>query len=199
MSATVKQLELGPMANFTYIICDAISKQCACIDPGWEADKIISETKGLTISHILLTHAHFDHSNNASTLAKKTGAKIYVHRNEASKGAETFVDDDKIMIGNICITCIHTPGHTEGSTCFLLDEMIFTGDTLFVDGIGRTDLEGSDPEKMFKSLQKLAKLPDGTVIYPGHNYGNEPASTIGEQKKRNHYMQFKNAGDFLRL
>lgn len=200
----IKQLELGPMANFTYLVGDHASKSVAVVDPGWEKDEIISEAKkaGLKITHILLTHTHPDHANCAASLAKKTGASIYVHYSEAGgigDGVIKTEEGTKIKVGSLEITCLHTPGHTPGSQCFLAGQAIFAGDTLFVDGIGRTDLEGSDPEEMFKSLQKLAALPDGVIIYPGHNYGVEPVSTIGEQKKRNPYLKYKSVSGFLRI
>lgn len=200
----IKQLELGPMGNFTYLLGDGHSKTCAIIDPGWEIEEIMKKAQdaGISITHILLTHAHFDHANGVKQLAKKTGAKVFVHKFESAdvnvENKEIFIDGDKIKIGGLEVSCIHTPGHTKGSTCFLIDKIIFTGDTLFVDGIGRTDLEDSDPEEMFKSLERLSRLSDGIVVYSGHNYGGEPVSTIGEQKRRNPYMRCKNMGDFLR-
>lgn len=198
----IKQLELGPMANFIYLAGDPTTKAATVIDAGWGADDIIAEAKkaGLTITHILLTHTHFDHSTAAKALAKKTGAKIYTHRLECGdeEGIIPFADGNMINVGNLVIKCLHTPGHTPGSSCFLTDNVIFTGDTLFVDGIGRTDLDGSDPEEMFKSLNILSELPDRTIVYPGHNYGGEPVSTIGEQKRRNPYLKCKNVGEFLK-
>ena len=198
----IKQLELGPMANFIYLAGDPTTKAAAVIDAGWGADDIIAEAKkaGLTITHILLTHTHFDHSTAAKALAKKTGAKIYTHRLECGdeEGVIPFADGNMINVGNLVLKCLHTLGHTPVSSCFLTDNVIFTGDTLFVDGIGRTDLDGSDPEEMFKSLKILSELPDRTIVYPGHNYGGEPVSTIGEQKRRNPYLKCKNVGEFLR-
>jgi glyoxylase-like metal-dependent hydrolase (beta-lactamase superfamily II) len=197
----IKQLELGPMANFVYLVGDPKTMSCAVIDPGWGAGDIMEEAKraGLNITHILLTHTHFDHSSAAKTLAKKTGARLFIHRLECkAEGGETpFADGDTINVGELVIKCLHTPGHTPGSSCFLAGDTAFTGDTLFIDGIGRTDLEGSDPEDMFRSLKRLSELPPATVIYPGHNYGGEPVSTIGEQKRRNPYLQCRNTGEFL--
>lgn len=190
------------MANFIYLIGDPATKACAVIDAGWGANEIIAEAKkaGLTITHILLTHTHFDHSNAAKGLAKKTGAKIYVHRLECGdeEGFVPFADGNTINVGGLVIKCLHTPGHTPGSSCFLTDKSVFAGDTLFVDGIGRTDLDGSDPEEMFKSLKLLSELPDATIVYPGHNYGGEPVSTIGEQRRRNPYLRCRSMGEFLK-
>ena len=199
----LRQLELGPMANFIYLVGDSETKACAVIDPGWGVNEIIrtAEKEELTISAILLTHTHFDHATGAKSLSKKTSAKLYVHHLESlgSDNATSIDDGDVIHVGNLDIKCLHTPGHTPGSICFVLDDMIFTGDTLFVDAIGRTDLEGSDPEAMFKSLTRLASLPDKMIVYPGHDYGSEKTSTIGEQKKRNPYMKPRSMGDFLRM
>lgn len=193
----IKTLELGPMGNFAYLLGDEEERVCAVIDPGWEIEKIVklAEKEGFQITHILLTHTHFDHARGVSVLADRTSATVYVHNLESSEidvpNKQTFDNDDEIMVGKLKIKCIHTPGHTQGSTCFMVDGVIFTGDTLFVDAIGRTDLEGSNPDDMFKSLKKLSTLPDKIVIYAGHNYGNEPTSTIGEQKKRNPYMKVR--------
>lgn len=201
----LKQLELGPMGNFTYILGDKEGGVCAVIDPGWDAKTIKAEAAGLglRITHILLTHAHFDHAAAAAPLSSDTGATIYVHRAELGdvEGGkkQPFSDGDKINIGGLTLACMHTPGHTPGSTCFLVDNAVFTGDTLFVDAIGRTDLEGGDPEEMFHSLARLSQLPDSMITYTGHNYGREKTSTIGEQKKRNPYMRSRSVGDFLRM
>lgn len=173
------------MNNFTYLVGDETTKTCAVIDPGWEKDKIIDQAKklGFKITHILLTHGHFDHVNGAKALAKETGARIFIHQAEADVHQTSFKDNEKISVGDLKITCMHTPGHTQGSTCFIVNNAIFTGDTLFVDAIGRTDLDGSSEDQMILSLKKLAKLPDNMLVYPGHDYGNSPTTTIGEQKK----------------
>ena len=183
------------MANFTYLVWGK-ARQAAVIDPGWEAANIVkaAEKEGVKISAILLTHTHFDHANAVGGLAKATGAKVWVHGTEAGEversGVSAFADGEVISVGDLSFKCIHTPGHTPGSTCFQLGTALFTGDTLFVDGIGRTDLEGGDTEAMMASLKKISELEEGIVIYPGHGYGMEPTSTIGEQKKSNPYMHF---------
>lgn len=189
----INQLELGPMGNFTYIVGDASSKTCAVIDPGFDIGDIIREAKasGLTVTHVLLTHSHFDHARGAKELSKKTGAKIYVHEAEAGGDEVSFKDGQKIKLGELEFSCLHTPGHTQGSTCFIAGNAIFTGDTLFVDGIGRTDLDGGNEDEMFGSLKKLADLPEQMIVYPGHNYGGAPASTIGEQKRTNPYLNIR--------
>lgn len=199
----IKQLELGPMGNFTYLVGDPKKMLCAVIDPGWEPAKIIkaAEKDGYKISAILLTHTHFDHARALHTLAKETGASVYLHSIEADEIAldekKTFKDGDEIHVGGLGIKVLHTPGHSPGSSCFLVDKAMFTGDTLFDGAIGRTDLPGGDPEAMFESLARLSKMQDGIIIYPGHNYGSQPASTLGEQKKTNPYMRMRSVRDLL--
>lgn len=140
-----------------------------------------------------MTHTHFDHCNAAEELARKIGAPVYVHESEAGDLPEGLDvrktrQGETIKIAGIDIRCIHTPGHTPGSQSFLVGDALFTGDTLFVDGCGRVDLPGSSPKEMVRSLASLAKLPDNIIIYPGHDYGPKPTSTIGDQKKSNPYL-----------
>jgi glyoxylase-like metal-dependent hydrolase (beta-lactamase superfamily II) len=138
-------------------------------------------------------------------LLSKCKAKIVVHKAEAEflKGvsASDIVkaeSGDKIDIGGVEVQLLHTPGHTPGSQCFLVDKRIVSGDTLFIGSCGRIDLPGSDPEQMYYSLtQKLMALPDETILFPGHNYSVQPTSTMGEQKQSNPYLQFHSLKQFL--
>jgi hydroxyacylglutathione hydrolase len=188
---SIKQLHLGPMLNLSYLVGDDGSKVCAAVDPGWNAKAMLDAAKseGWKIDKILLTHAHFDHVGALVDLVSKTNAVIYVHIDEVGEidkflHIKTTQDGTLINVGKMEITCIHTPGHTQGSQCFLVGDSIFTGDTLFVDGCGRVDLPGSDPKKMLKSLKALASLNPKTTVWPGHDYGGTHA-TIGELLKTN--------------
>ena len=192
---TIKQIPIGPMMNYAYLIADKESGLCAIVDPSWDAEALFMEAEGLglKIDKILLTHTHFDHANALEELFKKTGASVFVNKAESMeipRGIEKVEtgDGDTIKLGNLKIKCLHTPGHTPGSQCYLVDDAIITGDTLFVDGCGRVDLPGSDPKEMLNSLKKLASLNEGITVYPGHNYGSSETTTIGDQKKRNPYM-----------
>lgn len=198
------QIPVGSMANFAYLIGDEITKKAAIIDPGFETEKIIkiAEENNFKITKILLTHFHFDHSGEAEKIAKKTGAKIYGHylakeKNKINplgfwKIPKIFLplkNKDEIVIGNMKGQAISTPGHQNDHLCFLFENNIFTGDALFIDGIGRTDLPDSDPAKMNETLKFFKSLPDDVLVYPGHDYGSVPFRTIGQEKQKNSFLK----------
>lgn len=203
MTPQVVQLLVGQMANFTYVIADEESEQAAVIDPSWDLDKVFGTLKrnGWKTKYVINTHTHFDHVLGNEQVAEVTGAKIIQHENSKLTKDISVINDDKIEIGNIKLRVLHTPGHSEDSMCLLLDEqIIFTGDTLFVGNCGRTDLPGSDPAKMYHSLfDTLAKLDDNLTVYPGHDYGPTQTSTIGQEKKTNHVLRPRSEQEFLRF
>ena len=192
-----EQIEVGNMQNFSYIIGDEESKECAVIDAGWEAEKLveIAKNKGLEIKYILLTHNHYDHINSLPKLFELTNAKIIVHENDANAienlgiPYKTVKAGDKITVGKLKIKVLHTPGHTPGSVCFIVENKIFTGDMLFVEAIGRVDLAGGNIEDMYNSLQKLKELDNEIEVCPGHDYGSKKRSTIAYEKENNAYMK----------
>ncbi len=199
------------MQNFVYLIGDESTKEAAVVDAGWDIDEIIrnaAESK-LKINKIILTHSHFDHIQKINELVDKTQADVYFHESEFNEISRLIKNssariiklkgNDEIKVGKIKIKIIHTPGHTEGAACLLFDDKLITGDTLFVGAIGRTDLPGGDAIKLFESLQKLKKLDDKIEIYPGHDYGETPFSTIGGEKKKNPYFKCKTKEEFLKL
>lgn len=214
-----KQIEIGPMQNFTYLIGDPVSREALVVDAAWDIAAILqlAEQDGFTITKALVTHYHQDHLGGDFTghhiqgaveLLEKVKAKVYIHKAEAeflsrlvglSASDVVQVDSgDTATVGNVTVTFIHTPGHTPGSQCFLVENRLVAGDTLFINSCGRVDLPGSNPEHMYESLtQKLAKLPDDTVIYPGHNYAEKPFATLGEQKRHNMFLRFQSLQDFL--
>lgn len=182
------------MLNFSYLIADEDASVCAIVDPGWDAKSILDAVsrRGWKVEKILLTHAHFDHANALLDLTQETPSTIYVHSDELEDLGPGFSvtateDGTVIPLGGLSVTCLHTPGHTPGSQCFLVDGNIFTGDTLFIDGCGRVDLPGSNPRSMVHSLRKLAKLPPETKVWPGHDYGG-PSATMGTLIQTNPYL-----------
>ena len=206
-----KQVNVGPMQNFSYIIGDEKSKEAAVVDAGWEADKLIDicNKKKLKITKIILTHSHYDHAQKVDELASKTNAIVYFHEDDFNEirrviknpniKIHKLKDNDEIKIGKIKIKVIHTPGHTPGAICLLIENKLLTGDTLFVNAIGRTDLAGGDSLQLFESLQKLKKLDDKIEVYPGHDYGEIPFSTIGGEKKTNPYFKCESKEQFFSL
>jgi hydroxyacylglutathione hydrolase len=215
----LEQMELGPMQNFVYLIGDPVARECVVVDPAWEIDTIIetAQARGMTITGALVTHTHQDHVGGSlaswgmpgripgvEDLLGRVKAKVYVHKAEREFlrgfGSDVVAVDNHatLAIGRLTLTFMHTPGHTPGSQCFLIDGRLVSGDTLFIGSCGRTDLPGSDPAQMYESLtQRLAALPDSTMLFPGHNYGG-PSSTIGDEKRDNPFMRFASLGDFLR-
>lgn len=212
----LKQMELGPMQNFVYLIGDPVTRECVAVDPAWEIDAILDQMQadGMRLGGVLVTHTHQDHVGGnlfghdipgVEQLLGKAAAKVYVHRSEREFlkgfGSDLVKVDagDTLPVGRFTLTFVHTPGHTPGSQCFLVDGRLISGDTLFIRSCGRTDLPGSDPKEMYYSLtQRLGALPDATVVLPGHNYGGS-ATTIGDEKRHNPLMRFSSVAEFLRV
>lgn len=206
MSLILKQMEIGMMANFQYFIgCDEI-KEVAIVDPAWDVPFILKEAEQneYTITKILLTHGHKDHCEGAKVLTEKLNIPVLISKDETAyyvpdcPNIETIENGQKIPIGNIEIECIATPGHTPGGMCFKCDNALITGDTLFVNGCGRCDLAGGDAKILYNSLYNIIlKLPDSTIIYPGHRYGPWATSTLLKQKECNPFLTCSNEEDFL--
>jgi len=186
----IKQLEIGYMDNFCYIVgCENLRKALV-IDPGADVERILSvaDKEGLEIETIVNTHTHGDHTAGNPKLRSLTGAKIIIHALDADGYPEAdilIIDEETFQLGEITFTIIHTPGHTPGGICLLAQENLFTGDTLFVGDSGRTDLPGGHRPTLGKSIRRLMKLPDDTIIWPGHNYGPTTSSTIHWEKRNN--------------
>ncbi|CEI73928.1 MULTISPECIES: MBL fold metallo-hydrolase [Romboutsia] len=190
-----------------YILVDEETKKCAVVDPGGAEDKILNYIKnnGLTLEYILLTHGHGDHIGAVKSIREKTGAKVVAHTDEKELlndnrknlscmmphcgpqelDADIYVNDkEKLTLGNLKLSFIHTPGHTKGGMCIRVNDDMFTGDTLFAGSIGRTDFIGGSYKELEKSLKKLSKYENDVKIHPGHG----PSSTLGIEKTSNPYM-----------
>lgn len=209
------------MANFVYLVGDDEEKVCMVVDPAWDIPGILKvvEQEGMVLAGALVTHYHPDHvggnifGHNITGLADLIALRpIKIHVNEVeSEGVKqvTGLSDsdlekhrggDEILIGNIKLRFLHTPGHTPGSQCFLANGSLISGDTLFIGGCGRVDLPGSDPEAMYYSLTKiLSNLPEGTLLFPGHNYATKSMSTIGDEKRENQYLRIRSLDDWKSL
>lgn len=190
-----KQIEVGGMLNFAYILGDKESGEGLVIDPSWEPERLfnIANGEGLAIKYIINTHCHEDHVNGNAKMKELTGALVAIHEDEAKYLRHFFPpeadvrlrDKEVINLGKVNVTVMHTPGHSPGSICLMAEDRLFTGDTLFVGSCGRTDLPGGDGYEFKKTMQRLRNLDDSVVIYPGHNYGDTMVSTIGREKQYN--------------
>jgi glyoxylase-like metal-dependent hydrolase (beta-lactamase superfamily II) len=211
-----KQIEIGPMQNFVYLVGSKETRKVAVVDAAWDIEKIlrIATEDEMEVTHCFVTHTHPDHVGGqfsgvqiegVTELLEKVKVKVVIHKAEAEFLKSLSPSDlikvesgDEIDLGGVQIKLIHTPGHTPGSQCFLVDNRLVSGDTLFVGSCGRIDLPGSNAEEMYFSLtQRLMNLPDETILFPGHNYADKPISTLGEQKRTNPYLQFQSLRDFL--
>lgn len=209
----IEQIEIGPMQNYTYIIGSRETREVAIVDPAWDIDSLVKHLaeKDYTLKAALATHYHPDHIGGSfsgnqvegvAQLMEVNPVKVYAHKEEADgikKVTELSDSDivkvdsgDTLMLGNIEVEFLHTPGHTPGSQCFRIKNTLVSGDTLFINGCGRVDLPGSNTEDMYHSLRKLSDLPDDTLLLPGHNYGHVPNATMGETKNTNVYLRIDN-------
>jgi hydroxyacylglutathione hydrolase len=186
----IKQIATGYMDNFSYIVGCENTRRALVIDPGSDVERIVSEAEkeNLEIVTIVNTHGHGDHTAGNAKLKSLTGAKIVIHELDGDRypGADALLSaEETLQLGDITFDVIHTPGHTPGGICLHAQGNLFTGDTLFVGDSGRTDLAGGDRPTMGKSICRLMELPDHTVVWPGHDYGPTPSSTIGWEKRNN--------------
>ena len=204
MTTRVVQLEVGPMANFSYIIADENRRVAAIVDPSWDLEKTyaILEDNKWRVRMIINTHNHFDHVLGNEQIASHTGARIVQHQDSDWGGKyDPIIDGEQIPLGDTIIKVLHTPGHSKESISLLVDDkFIFTGDTLFVGGCGRVDLLGGDVNDMYDSLyNKVLQLEEDLIVYPGHNYGSSPWSTIGKEKKYNPALQSNSREEFAKF
>ncbi len=198
----VHQIQVGDMQNFSYILEDEETEEAIIIDPSWDLKNIEQAIKrnDLKIKYIVNTHHHFDHTLGNEAMAKLTGAKIIQHEASELKHDLTVTDGDKITFGDSELSIIHTPGHSKDGICLVGDGKIFSGDTLFVGNCGRVDLPGGSSKELYSSLfEIISNLDDNLVLYPGHNYGPTPTSTLGKEKATNLVMQKRTEQEFTTI
>jgi hydroxyacylglutathione hydrolase len=203
----VHQFPLGAWDNFIYLIGCKKTRTCAVVDPAWDAQSILREAEklDLKITDILCTHSHFDHVDQAEALLEATDAPVHMLNAEIewsgfkSENLVSHAPGETLTLGDhLDITFVHTPGHTPGSTSYRLKDALLTGDTLFIDGCGRCDFVGGEPEVMYETLKGLMNsLPGGTTLYPGHDYGDLKLATVDEQLASNPYLKLATVQDFV--
>jgi len=207
----VFQMEVGLLQNFCTVVSCPETNEAAIVDPAWEVDRLLAETtkRGLRVTKVLITHTHNDHIEGVAAVVAQTAATIVVSPLEVDRvrhllaGAQAMYelcsDRQDIAIGRRGVRALHTPGHTVGGTCFLADGFLISGDVLFVGGCGRTDFTGGDTAQLWNSLQRIAGLPEETRVYPGHDYGTTPTSTVGRELLENPYLRCATFEEFRAL
>ncbi len=198
---TVYGMPLGMIEANCYIVADEDTKLCAVIDPGDESNCVMDylERNKLTCRYILLTHGHFDHTMAANAVAEQTGATVCMSKLDANPdisgpqyrftppaGTIWLNDGDELTVGGLTFRVMATPGHSPGSLSFVCQDCIFTGDTLFRDSCGRTDLPGGDMKQLLRSLKRICDLPDNIEVYPGHM----DATSLDRERRFNYYVKY---------
>ncbi|MEJ8307077.1 MBL fold metallo-hydrolase [Saccharibacillus sacchari] len=194
--------------NYCYVIVDKRTKKAALIDPAWEKDRIqgLIDHLNVELTFILLTHSHHDHVNLVDEMVQEYKCRVYILHQEVTyyrffcENLVLLTENSLLMLGDTEIQVIHTPGHTLGSACFLLEDCIFTGDTIFIEGCGVCDTDGGNPLEMYHTIQRLKKLIHlETSIYPGHCFGKEPGHSFECLLRNNIYFHFKSEEQFVRF
>jgi hydroxyacylglutathione hydrolase len=198
----VFQIPVGNMQNFAYLVEDEESQEAMAVDSGWETGPIVkvASGEGMRVKYVCATHGHFDHVDTMDRLARELGAETVAFQGSEVHPRVSVRGGDVLKLGNSEVKVIHTPGHTEDSVCYYDGRHLFTGDTLFIEAWGRTDLPGGSAAKLYSSLHDvIMALPSSTVIYPGHDYGEVPFRTLGEEARKNPAMRARTLAEFLRL
>lgn len=188
--------------NFSYIVADEQTREAVVVDSSYNADELtkLIQTEHLQLKYIISTHGHSDHTaGNKPLLATFKEAQTVAHNQANPKSSIQVQDGTQLQIGKVTIQIIHTPGHTPDGICLLIDnQKLLTGDTLFVGECGRTDLAGGDPKQLYHSLHdKILKLSNDIEVYPGHNYGAKPSSTVGYERQTNYVLKPRSEAEFV--
>jgi glyoxylase-like metal-dependent hydrolase (beta-lactamase superfamily II) len=216
----IEQIEIGAMQNFTYFVGSRTTREIALVDPAWRIESLLAhaDEQGLTPVAVLVTHWHFDHVGGRMGRFQVEGLPelmalrplpVYVHREDVwnVQRMTGLSDTDligvdsghRLRVGEIEVEFLHTPGHTRGSQCFRVRDTLVSGDTLFLQGCGRTDLPDSDVDQMYESMRKLDSLPEQTIVLPGHNYSHESQATLGEVRKINPSLRVSDLTSWRRM
>ena len=199
---TIKTLQVGPIMTNCYLLCDEDAKVCALIDPGDDAARVeqLVRQSGCALKYILLTHGHFDHTSAVRPLLERyPDVPVYIHEKDSvdgpagelrfsrvgEKNQRYYKEGDRLTLGGLTITVLETPGHSKGSVCLVVEDVIFSGDTLFRCSCGRTDFAGGDYREMLQSLARLGNLPGSYRVYPGH----DQPTTLDYERRVNPYVR----------
>jgi glyoxylase-like metal-dependent hydrolase (beta-lactamase superfamily II) len=197
----VKQFQTGGDRNFGYLIADESSKQAVVIDPSYSPQAIVefADERGYAIRYVFCTHDHFDHTNGNAVVSELTGKQVLFYGDTEPERELVVCDGAQFPLGQLTVRVLHTPGHTSDAICLYIGDAVFTGDTLFVGKVGGTDL-GPGAEAEYHSLHdKLLQLPDDTRVYPGHDVGVQPVSTVAHERETNPFLLQPDLAAFVHL
>jgi glyoxylase-like metal-dependent hydrolase (beta-lactamase superfamily II) len=201
MPLEIVQVPAGEMENFSYLVYCPASGRGIAVDPSLAPEKLLAAAaeRNIVLEVLVNTHGHRDHIAGNDRIIEATGARLAAHPADVPRADIPLTEGTLITISEERVKVLHTPGHTPGSIVLNPPGALITGDTLFVTRVGRADLPGSDPEELYRSLRRLAEFPPETLIYPGHDYGPRPVSTIGFERENNPYLRCRDLESFIRL
>ena len=197
----VKQFLTGGDRNYAYLVADETSKKAVVIDPSYAPDALVdfANEQGYGIEYVFNTHGHYDHTNGNAALQQRAGKKALLYGDTDPQSGLKVEHEARFPLGALEVVVLHTPGHTDDSICLHISDAIFTGDTLFVGKVGGTDF-GQQAKTEYESLHKvLMRLPEETRVFPGHNYGAAPESTIQRERETNPFLRQKDFEAFVDL
>ncbi len=200
-SLEIVQIRSGQMENFSYLVFCPVTLRGIGVDPSLAPENLLAEAekRGVRLELVVNTHGHRDHTGGNGKVIEATGARLAAHPADVPEADVELEEGSDIIIGEGKVAVLHTPGHSPGSIVLNAPGALITGDTLFITRVGRADLAGSDPEALYRSLQRLAAFAPETKIYPGHDYGPRPVSTVAFEKANNPFLQCPDLESFIRL
>ncbi len=197
----IVQIPAGEMKNFTYLVYCPDTGQALAVDPSFGADALLAQIaeRGVELRWVVNTHGHRDHVAGNARVMAATGARLAAHPLSLNEADRFLREGTELRLGETAVAVLHTPGHHPGHICLNPPGALITGDTLFVTRVGRADLPGGDPRALYRSLCRLAAYPDATLVYPGHDYGPQPVSTIAFEREHNPFLRCGDVESFIRL
>lgn len=201
-SLVIEQIPVGRYRNFSYLVGDLASLDAAIFDPAWEVQKLLTmlQVRKFFLRYIINTHAHFDHIEGNLMLSQSTGARIVMSTKSLARKDVGVQDGEELRTGDLKFRFLHTPGHSPESMCVIVNDVaLMTGDTLFIGECGRVDTPGGNAEELFDSFEKIKVLEPSLIVYPGHDYGPTPSSTLRAELETNYTLAKRSREEFVKF